>query len=115
LGKSLHHLSSAYQIFLEAFLYFDAVLVSLDRIEVLLYLRQGAEAISIAKRLIPLLEGWGLGGDTLRLWALMTTSIAAGDFLVKQHSLTFASHLRQNWIPRPTGADFASRVSRRSS
>ena len=115
LGKSLHHLNTAYQVFLEAFLYFDAVLVALDRIEVLLYLRQSAEAISIANRLVPLLEGWGLGGDTLRLWAMMTTSIAAGEFLVKQHSQTFASHLRQNWIPRPTGADFASRISRRSS
>lgn len=114
LGKSLRHLNTAYQVFLGAFLYFDAVLVDLNRIEVLLYLRQGAEAMSIANRLAPLLEAWGLGNETLRLWAMMTTSIAAGEFLVKQHSHSFESHLRKHWIPRPTGADFASRASRRS-
>jgi tetratricopeptide (TPR) repeat protein len=103
---ALSHLANAYEIFLKAFQYFDAVLVALDRIEMLIYIRRSEEAIRIAERLYPLLRRWGLKGDSLRLWEMMTSSIETGDFLAKKYSLTLAEHLRKNWIPRPTGADF---------
>jgi len=104
--EALGHLANAYEIFLKAFLYFDAVLVALDRIEMLIYMRRSKEAVRIAERLYPLLRRWGLKGDSLRLWEMMTLSIETGDFLIKKYSQTLAEHLRKTWIPRPTGADF---------
>jgi tetratricopeptide (TPR) repeat protein len=110
---SIDLLDNAYEVFLKTFQYFDAVLVALDRIELLICMRRSMEAIRLANKLHPLLKRWGLRGDSLRLWELMTSSIEAGEFVVKKHAQTLTEHLRKNWIPRPTGADF--RRSRQNS
>jgi tetratricopeptide (TPR) repeat protein len=107
-AKSNHSLEYAYNTFIGVHLHFDATLVTLDRIEALIYLRKIPEAIKLAQRMEKKLKAWGLRDDTLRLWGLIGRAIEFGEFIEAGFSGRIAAHLRVNWIPRPSRVDLAA-------
>lgn len=106
--KSSASLTLAYNTFIGVHLHFDATLVTLDRIEALIYLRRIPEAIKLAQRMEKKLKAWGLRDDTLRLWGLIGRAIEFGEFIETGFSGRIAAHLRVNWIPRPSRVDLVA-------
>ncbi|MFY9823718.1 MAG: hypothetical protein WAM82_20220 [Thermoanaerobaculia bacterium] len=104
-AKASASLESAYNTFIGVHMHFDATLVTLDRIESLIYLRRIPEAVKLAQRMEKKLRAWGLRDDTLRLWGMIGRAIELGEFIAAGFSGRIAAHLRVNWIPRPSRVD----------
>lgn len=105
---ALTSLEKAYNTFIGVHMHFDATLVTLDRIEVLIYLRRASEALKLAQKMETKLKAWGLRDDTLRLWSMLGRAIELGEFIGTGFPDKLVAHLRGNWIPRPSRVDFGA-------
>lgn len=98
-------LDEAYDMYLSSNLFFEATLITLDRIEAMIYRKQIEQALEAARKLIPRFKRWGLKKEAMEVWGLMIKGVESGDFLQGNMSSRISFELRQTWFPRPSGVD----------
>ncbi len=98
-------LDEAYGLYLSSNLFFEATLITLDRVEVMIYRKQVGRALEAARKLVPRFKKWGLKKEAMDVWGLMIRAVENGDFLQGNMSSRISFELRQTWFPRPPGVD----------